>query len=383
VRVAFVINSLGSGGTERSTAVLLPYLRDRGIEPVVFCLHHRCEGDEQSVLDAGFDVRFVKGRGLSRVFALRAALQELRPAIIHTAIFEADVGTRIPVISSLVNTPYAAARLTDPNISRWKLAIARTIDSWTGRLLTTRFHAVTQGVADEAVSSLRLPRRKITVVERGRDDKELGRPDPRRRSKVRGAEGWRDEEIVVVAAGRQEFQKGHVHLVDAIHRLVSVYPQMIAVIAGRRGNASDDIEARIAQHGLADQVRLLGYRDDVADLLVGADVFVMPSLYEGTAGAAIEALALEVPIVASDLAGTRDVLNDGANATLVEIGDATALADAIALVIENPIEASARAARGRQDFEERFTIEESADRMVAFYRDVADQGRRHRSRPPS
>ncbi len=384
LRVAVVINSLGAGGTERSTAVLLPHLRAWGIDATVVCLVHRDEGDEASVIAQGFDVRFIgPGRWLPRVAAVRRVLREVKPDVVHTAIFEADVvgrlaaaGTGMPVLSSLVNTPYDPSRRDDPNVVPWKLDAVRRIDSLTGRLLTARFHAVTPGVRDDAVATLGLPATRIDVVERGRDPDQFGRRTPERRAEVREALGLSDEQPLVVAVGRQEFQKGHVHLIEAMARLVAAGSPAVAVIAGRSGNATAAItEALDGRRSLQDRVRLLGHRDDIADLLAAADVFVMPSLYEGTAGAAVEAFALEAPVVAADLTGTRGILVDGDNAWLVPMGDPAALAvdlaDAIAAVLADPAEAASRAARGRRVFEERFTLTRSADRMAALYRSVA------------
>lgn len=390
MRVAFVINSLGAGGTERSTAVLLPLLRDRGIEPVVLVLAHRSEGDEAAVIDAGFPVFVVEPTSLvARVRALRGQIRALRPDVVHTAIFEADVagrlaaiGTGVPVISSLVNTPYDPERLRDPNVSSRKLQAVRAIDGLTGWLLTTRFHAVTEGVADDAVASLHIRPSRISVVERGRDPEALGRRSAARRASVRDRLGWRDDRTIVLAVGRQEHQKGHVHLVRALERLADVQPPIEVVIAGRTGNATAAIEAAIAacRPPVRDRIHLLGHRDDIPDLLAAADVFAMPSLYEGTAGAAIEAFALEVPIVATTLRGTRGLLVDGENALLVPVGDDRALADALLATLVDPDATSTRVKSGRVAFEERFTLERSADAMAALYEDVARGGRRGRRR---
>jgi len=379
VRVVFVINSLGAGGTERSTAVLLPYLRDRGIDAVVVCLLHRPEGDEARVIAQGFDVRFLAAKGMvGRVRALRTLLRELEPDVVHTAIFEADIvgrlaaaGTGIPVLTSLVNTPYAPARRSDPNVVPWKLAIVRQIDAITGRLFTRRFHAVTPGVADDAVATLHVDRARITVVERGRDPEALGRRTPARRADARKGLGLADDEPLVLAVGRQEYQKGHVHLVEAMRDVTRNHPAAVLAIAGRSGNATAALERSIVASGLGDRVRLLGHRDDVGDLLAAADIFAMPSLYEGTAGAAIEAMALEAPIVACDLAGTAGILEHDVNALLVPVADPVALAKAIEQVLDDPDAAAARSDRAREVFERRFTLARSADRMATLYAEVA------------
>lgn len=386
MRVLFSITSLGAGGTERSTALLLPHLRERGIEATVVCLVHRDEGDEKNVIDQGFDVRVLRSGHVSgRVRELRAVIGEVRPEVVHTAVFDADqvgrlaaVATGVPVLGSLVNTPYVAARLEDPNVDRWKLRGVRMIDSLTARTLSTHFHAVTEGVAVDAVQTLGIRRDRITVVERGRDPVVLGRRDPVRRDAARRQLDLDPTAEVILAVGRQEYQKGHVHLVDALGLLATERPEAVVVIAGRPGNATAAIDEAVRRSGLGSRVRRLGHRDDIADLLCAADVFALPSLYEGTAGAAIEALALETPVVSSDLAGTRGVLVDHDNARLVPVADPVALAGAICELLDDPDSARARAVRGRTLFDERFTLARSAERMAELYAAVAAAGRRPR-----
>jgi glycosyltransferase involved in cell wall biosynthesis len=379
VRVLFVINHLGAGGTERSTAVLLPRLRDLGVEAVVVCLWHRDEGDEQSVVAQGFDVRVLEGRSfVSRARELRGILRQVSPAVVHTALYDADIvgrsaaaGTGIPVMSSLVNTPYSAVRHADPNVAAWKLRVLREVDSATARALVSHFHAVSEGVALDAAVVLRVPSERISIVERGRDPEALGRRDPDRRARVRRQLDLDDGHELILAVGRQEFQKGHVHLVEAFAGLARDRPRAVLAIAGRSGNASGALDRAIGALDDPARVRVLGHRDDVADLLGAADVFAMPSRYAGTAGAAIEALALEVPVVASDLPGTRGVLIDGVNAILVPIGDAHALRLGLIRVLDHPSDAAARVALGRTLFEDRFTLDRSAARMYDLYRHVA------------
>jgi glycosyltransferase involved in cell wall biosynthesis len=93
------------------------------------------------------------------------------------------------------------------------------------------------------------------------------------------------------------------------------------VIAGRDGNATNSLQALARELDIVDRVQFLGHRSDVADLMVAADVFVFPSLWEGLGGVLIEALALEVPIVSSDLDATREVLGGkGTSGLLVPPG---------------------------------------------------------------
>jgi glycosyltransferase involved in cell wall biosynthesis len=114
-------------------------------------------------------------------------------------------------------------------------------------------------------------------------------------------------------------------------------------------------------------VRFLGHRKDVPEVLAAGDVFVFPSLYEGFGGALLEAMALGLPIVASDIPAVREVVDDGANAILVPPGDAPALASAIDGLLDDTGRRQAFGARGRTMFCERFVLDRVAEQMLAFY----------------
>ena len=128
-------------------------------------------------------------------------------------------------------------------------------------------------------------------------------------------------------------------------------------------------------------LRRLGLRELPCFDLLHLFAFALPSRYEGTAGAAIEALALETPIVATALVGTEGLLVDDDNARLVPVGDAAALAGALLEVAHDPAAAARRAQSGRRTFEHRFTLDRSADAMVALYRSVAAMPARPRVPP--
>ena len=114
MRVLYVINGLGTGGSERSLAELLPALRDGGVEPVIACLFHRHEGVHEALAARGFDVRVLPGPGwATRARALRRLVRATGPDLVHTAIFESDVlgrwAARRPSVPVLTNPPLARA----------------------------------------------------------------------------------------------------------------------------------------------------------------------------------------------------------------------------------------------------------------------------------
>jgi len=386
VKVLIVINGMGTGGAERSLFEMLPFFRRAGIGSTIACLNRRSEGVEVPTRDRGFDVRFITGGDWAqRALRLRRLIRDARPNLIHTAIFEADVAARlgavwsdVPVLTSLVNTTYEPVRLTDPAIHEHKLRAAKAVDGWTARHLTTHFHAITNAVKQAAVRDLRIDPDAVTVIERGRDPDRLGRPSADRRRRARTALGLEEGAPVIATVGRQEFQKGQWHLLASMPRVLQAHPGTRVLLAGRSGNASVRLDEVMRTAGLDGHARLLGHRDDVPEILASSDLFVFPSLYEGLGGALIEAMALGLPIVASDLPAIREVVEPGRNAILVPPGSPADLAAAIGTLIDDEPRRRAMGERGRRIFEERFTLERSATRMIELVERVAAGGRHPR-----
>lgn len=375
----FVINSFGAGGAERSLVELLPRLETRGIRAVIACLHSQDVGFEREVIEAGHDLRMLGGAGrLGRIRSLRRLVDEVQPALVYTSLFDADIAGRIatigrdvPVMSLLANTAYDPVRLADPNIRPWRLRLTQKVDGITARHLTDHFHAVSQAVKESTVETLHVDPERITVVHRGRDAERLGEASPQRWATMRAALGIDADAEVVVTVGRQEYQKGHTHLVAAFAGVAAARPRALLLIAGREGHASADLEAQIAGLDLNERVRRLGHRADVPDVLSAGDLFVFPSVYEGLGGALIEALALSLPVVASDLPALREVVADGENAVLVPPGDAHGLERAIVGLLADPARRARYGARSRGLFEERFQAEAAAERFAELLASVA------------
>jgi glycosyltransferase involved in cell wall biosynthesis len=149
---------------------------------------------------------------------------------------------------------------------------------------------------------------------------------------VRAEFGAAAGQAIVLAVGRLAGQKGFGLLLDAATRWRSRQPEPLLVIAGE-GPLAGELEARATSLGLT--VRFIGHRSDVPALLAAADVFVLPSTWEGQALILQEALRAVVPIVATRVGGNPEVAGEDA-AILVPPGDAQALADAVRAVLGDP-----------------------------------------------
>ena len=381
MRVICLIDGLGFGGAERSLAELLPGLAAAGIEPTVVCLHHREGGVERDVLAQGFDVRFLPRGAPARIRSLRRLIRDIGPELLQTTLVESSLvgrlaaaGTGVPVLTSLVNQSYTPERRADPRVNPLALRAVRAVDGWTARHLTTHLHAITGAVKRWAVATLRVSPERVTVIERGRDPGRLGEPGAERRAEARGRLGLPADAEVLVAVGRQEFQKGHRFLLEAMGRVAAARPAAVLLLAGREGAETEHLRRLAARSPLDRSVRFLGHRDDLPDVLAASDLFVFPSLWEGLGGSLIEAMALGVPIVASRLEPVVEVVEGGRCASLVPPREPEPLASAITALLGDRSRARELGTVGREIFLERFTLERSTQRMVELVRRIARTG---------
>lgn len=375
-RVLYLIDSLAVGGAERSLVDMAPRLVALGIDLEVAVLVDR-PGLGPDLTARGVPVHVIGGtwRGAQYV-RLLGFLRSWRPDLLHTTLYESDVLGRlaamplgVPVVTTLATTPYGHEHLRESGVGRVPLRAAQLADALTARTVR-RFHAVSHATAGAYVERLHLDPAKVQVIPRGRDQARLGRRTPERRRAVRESLCIGRDDPMIVAAGRQEPQKGFDTLLEAMPAILDVLPAATLLVAGREGRDTDRLRSIVEQCGLAGSVRLLGERDDVPDLLSAADVFVLSSHREGLPGVVLEAMALESAIVASDLPTVREATPSEDYAYLVPPGDRSALSAAVVEALTKPRRSAQLVSASRRRFEEEFDIEAVCATMADFYRRV-------------
>lgn len=193
-----------------------------------------------------------------------------------------------------------------------------------------------------------------------------GEADP---AGLRASFGLPTDAVVCCAVGRLVEAKGFAHLIGSMAQVARRRDNVFCLIVGE-GHLRPDLEAAIRALGLDDRVRLIGFRrpDEVLHIVRACDLFVLPSLTEGTPISLLEAASLSRPIVATRAGGTPEVVEDGVHALLVDPGDEPALAAAILRLCEYPGEAAALGGRARARIEEAFSVTAQAAATLDAYR---------------
>ena len=237
------------------------------------------------------------------------------------------------------------------------------VDKW---LLSRypRVVAVSTDIRNDLVRHGARPER-ITVILNAIDPDAFKR-DSARESPVRAALGLADADVVIGAVGRAEPQKRFDLLLEALVPVFARHPAVRLVIAGD-GSQLAGLRTQASTLGISDRCVFTGHRQDVADLHQAFDLFVQSSEYEGTPNAVLEAMAMETPLVATDVGGTGELAADGQHGLLVPAHDVPALTRAVEHALQDPDAARARARAARQRVETELSFAIRTRRLEDIY----------------
>ena len=195
------------------------------------------------------------------------------------------------------------------------------------------------------------------------------------RQGVRREMGWGDGDLILGTVARLSPEKAQDLLIRAFARAMPDGRRGRLVLVGD-GPSRKELEALVSALGVKGRVDFLGFRRDVPALLSGMDLFVLPSRMEGMALTLIEAMASGLPVVATDVGGSHEVVADGKTGVLVPAEDPEALAGALRTLLLDPGMRRAFGDAGRIVAEQRFSVERMARDYAALYDEVLS--RRHR-----
>jgi glycosyltransferase involved in cell wall biosynthesis len=217
------------------------------------------------------------------------------------------------------------------------------IMEWLAACVTDVFLTVSQAEARDA-RRLHLFADAVAVGN-GRDPM-VFRPDAAERARIRAALGVPDDRVVIIAVSRLVWHKGYKELAAAMRDV----PLAELWVVGERlpSDRGPDMLAELRSAGLGERLRLLGYRGDIPALLAAADIFTLPSRFEGLPMSVIEAMLSGLPVVATAIRGPAEQVEDGVTGLLVPAGDAPALAEALNRLVRDGSSRSVMGQAGRK-----------------------------------
>jgi sugar transferase (PEP-CTERM/EpsH1 system associated) len=360
MRIAHVNWSLGLGGAEQVIIHLARECARRGHQVTVFTLNEP-GAFAGRVTEAGIEVVPLHKRGrydhavlwrLAREFRVR------RIEVVHTHLWGGNLWGRLA--ARLAGVPVVVS--TEQNIDPWKpwyyLMLDRWLASWATTLVAVseevrrwyEARGVGRGRWQVIYNSIPIPPMPPSARTRGEAHRALGLGDA-------PAVAW---------VGRLVPAKAPEVFLDAVALAVQQLPTLRAVMIGD-GPLRDQVRAAIAAKDLERHVVMAGLRQDVPELLAGMDGLVFSSTREGLSLAMLEAMALGVPVVATRVGGTPELIQDGVTGLLVEPEAPAALAHRLVELLQDPARAAAMRQAARRVVEERFSVERMADAYLDAY----------------
>lgn len=357
-------------GVRTHVQVITAGLDQRRFQSTVACPLHRdhAYGDDQFITyltSVGIPVVPVAmrraispGSDLAALWRLVGLFRRERFDIIHLhsskAGFLGRLAARVAGVSAVVvYSPHGLSFLGDQPPARRLLYV--TLERLAGRL-GDRIIAVSPGEREQILRARLAPGEQVVCIEGGVAPIQL--PIGYDRAAQRRELGQAGAAPLIGTVARLSRQKNPYLFLDAAARVLCDLPDAQFVWCGG-GELDAAARSRAQELGLAGACRFLGHRDDSHQILAALDVFWLTSDYEGWPLAPLEAMALHVPIVATDVVGTRDLLRGGAG-LLVPHGDGMALAAATTALMRSP-ERRAGLARAGYEF---YTAYGTADRMI-------------------
>lgn len=256
----------------------------------------------------------------------------------------------------------------------WQIGIfilaERLAAGWCRRIITLS-RAEVREFLDRGIGEDRLFR----VVPNGIDiERLIGQQD---RAGFRSALGWSEQDLVIVSVGRLEPVKGHRTLIRAAPQIIeavsrSQAPGTVRFLLAGDGALKERLMLEAEKSGVSEHVHFAGHRDDVGAVLSAGDLFVMPSVNEGMGLAVVEAMACSLPVVASNVGGIPEVVEDGVSGILVPPNDAGALAAACSGLLFDPTARERMGIEGERKARARYDIRAFLQNTAAVYRELME-----------
>jgi glycosyltransferase involved in cell wall biosynthesis len=361
MRIAYVLTSLGIGGAEQQALKLAERMAARGHAVVLLVLRGRQPEEWPTKLDVvRLDMRGNPVRILAGLAKASRFLRDFQPDLIHSHTYPANMAARLLKIL----LPGAAVLSTIHNVyeGRWPRMLAYRLTDG----LSCHTTAVCQAAADRFARLKAVPARKLSVLANGIETTEFA-PSSERRARHRAWMGV-SEEFVWLAVGRIVPAKDYPNLLRAFAHVRAAEPSACLWVAGEASSAGF-VQVQALTADLGTSVRWLGLRRDMPALLDAADGFVMASAWEGMPLAVGEAMAMMKPVVATDVGGVRELLEE--SGVIVPAKNPEILAEAMLEIMRRTDDKRRNLGLGaRARIVARFSMDAKADEWEAMYRKV-------------
>lgn len=365
MRVLAMISSIAMGGAERNMVNYLPYIRDLGVDLTVCTLStHRDSALLDDFLETGLPRIDLGARKLLAPSAWRKFANLVRKErfdVIHaqdqyTILFAALAADR------KIATTVMTRHVLDEPADNWRKAARAKLVLASARHRYDEIITVSEATRRHFSRIARVPLERIQTIYNGLPHELF---DTRhRRDAKRSEQGWSPDDKIIIMLAVLRGGKGHEILFEALPRIRQEVPNAKVKLVGS-GELEDDLRAQAAP--LGESVEFMGERMDVPEILGAADMLVLPSWSEALPTVLIEAGAASLPVVATDVGGSAEIVADGETGHIIQPGDTDALVARMVEVLQNDDSARRMGEQGLQRVRSIFSLQEQARQTVDLY----------------
>jgi glycosyltransferase involved in cell wall biosynthesis len=360
-KLIYVVNHFRAGAVPNIILDILPFINK---EYNVRILSLQKINKEDYAYQRGINQRVsIDSLNLNRLNLISAYsklsryLNNYKPDIIHSHLGRADIFSTLckPKNSKLVTTFHSVK--SNYNI------VTRI-----GYFLTDKFVDMRTSVSDTVRMSWYekglLKSRNCTIynpVDINKFNKPIQKP------LLKKELGIPENDSILINIGNVRRQKGQIYLVKALSKLIEQNKNVSLIIVGRYGDSIEELTAEINRLNLQDRVFLVGFRNDIPQLLNISDIFVFPSLTEGLGIAVLEAMASGVPVVASNISAISEYIKDSKDGYLVKYDDVVDMTNKIQKLLENHELTKEITSNAFTKVEEMFNSKRIAEKYMGVY----------------
>ncbi|MFH1563678.1 MAG: glycosyltransferase [Nitrospirota bacterium] len=363
IKIMYIVNSLiEQGGAERVVYNLVERLNLELFYPVVCCLYKNEKlGDELKNLGIKIvEMNLKSGINWSLLLKLSNIMKKERINIVHThtasSWFYGTIAAKLAKIPVIINTVHGRGNI----LPQRKEIIERKILS----LLTTRIISVSEQLKKSLIEHEGISLKKVITITNGVDINRY-RVNEDEIIKVKKTFNLDGCYPIIGIVARLDYEKNHQMLLNAMPKIVSCYPEAKLLIVGT-GSLEENLQSLTRKLNLSSHVLFLGFHKDVSPILATFDLFVLPSRREGMPLTLLEAMSAGKPIVATNVGGIPEVVEDKINGFLVPSDNYDSLADAIIKILQDKNKMLEMGKASRSRAEEYFSLE----KMITEYENL-------------
>jgi len=371
--ILFVIGSLEVGGAESQMTTLINQLHGYKYCCKVFVLqqdgplNQYLQNLDVSIYDGGLkkgDLIKAPWKLIRAEWRLLMTVLRLKPIVVHS--FLPLVTLMGALAGRMARVPLVITSRRALGKHQERYIILRPFDLLAS-LLSHRVTVNSQAVWKDALERDHIDLKKLVLIHNGVDVHKFNLARHFRKE-VRQKLGIKPQERVIIVIANLIPYKGHKDLLEAAQKVLKKIPQTVFLLVGEDRGIGRDLKKMAIDLGIASRVQFLGLRHDISSLMVASDLSVLSSHEEGFSNVILESMAAGLSIVATNVGGNPEAIEDGVTGWLVPPGNPVTMAEKIIDLLSDPQRAKSWGNQGRKRVEKIFTIERMVEEHVKLYK---------------